>query len=224
MSGKNDRKPVQQTLVPQQQQQQQTLGMIQPNQTISVTFDLNALINAEREREFRYEKLLEEFAKDIAILKSQIVSLENKLKQATDDLENLKPKPEMLVLGELARQYEKAVCRAIFGYNTRIFTLQGMDSRVIGKPELSTKWAEEKAKINWDEDLEITIKILKENRLPFSHPLVTADNEPITKEYIKTIAKKHITNKDPGFEQTLSDINRLLGALENHNKNTLFKN
>ncbi|KYQ91482.1 hypothetical protein DLAC_08449 [Tieghemostelium lacteum] len=143
-------------------------------------------------------------SKEISDLLSSDISL---------DICEIKFSKEKLILGELARQFEKATCRALLGPNTRVYSLSQIEQHLT--QESSTKWAMIKANINWVDSAQWTVGELKEIRLNESYPLVTPDGLPVTRQYINTIAPKHINQRHKAA--ILKDINMLINLLEQYN-------
>jgi len=124
------------------------------------------------------------------------------------------------LLGELARQVEKALCLKILN-NPRIYSLPIMFKQLKQDPNLANakaNWNICKQNIGWDNFLYQTLTALKDSRAKDNHPNTTYQGKPITSSVLKAIIKNSIQNKDDQ-----NDAYKLVSILEMENgKENLF--
>jgi len=205
------------------------------------------VLEAEKKQlEQKYTTMLEEnhkkHAEEIGRLQKEIVVLEGRIRELQNQYETLMKKSEKteeslfllrnqydtltvenentrekLLLGELALQVEKFICRRVLGKETYIHNIGVMYEELKTNEEFNENWSRLKKEIQWNASLSQAIKDLKKYRLQDGHPIKTVAGQPITEDYLKTLAEKH-------FPKNIY-INRLISILSKYSegKPNIFK-
>ncbi|EFA75941.1 hypothetical protein PPL_10516 [Heterostelium album PN500] len=166
------------------------------------------------------DRLEEDIKKHISTIDDLSLKVENLQTQIDQLKATRKNFSDKLLLGELGRQIEKAICKHILGDNTRINTLYVMFSLLKSDKSFKTNWSNLMSNVGWNNNLYQTILDLKDLHLNECHPTTCEDGSSLTSDYLQNIASNYIKGQYKSL--ILQDIKTLLNILESFNKQTLF--
>jgi hypothetical protein len=206
------------------------------DQIVSMKKQIKELQLKIKNQESKINRLIEEnkiLKDDIKSLKNENNILKNENQILKDDLKLLKDHQEQtnqrLILGELARQVEKHICRQLLGNKTRINSFSIL-RRELEKNNQINQLDQLKDQLCLDIYKDQMIDQLKTLRLPESHPhhyknWGGSPHSPpsvITASIIKTIAQQHYQGDDLNDIYGLVDILTQLIQVQDSDNHNLF--
>jgi len=201
-----------------------TDGITQISSRIS---ELQRRVLLADERNERLEKEIQQLRERIEKLQEVNRDLvqENKQVKSNDQLllrlKNLEDKLEAdhnsRLLGELARQVEKALCLRILN-DPRVYSLTIMFKQLKNNADAKAAWNKLMPQLKWDNYLWQTLLYLKDTRSRPNHPTTTLHGEPVSAVFLRDLVNRNIENK-----YTKSDALKLIDILvEEHGTDNLF--
>eukprot|EP01133_Synstelium_polycarpum_P015468 gene15468-18359_t len=166
----------------------------------------------------RLEAEIEQLKSSHARLESSNTSLEAKVKSLDEDRQERHTK---LLVGEMARQFEKTVARQLFGERTSLRSLVSVIKRIEdlkkgGDSSKDNEFQGIMTKMDWTLEVEDTLYALKDMRLKDSHPTSKLGGQPVDKSFMVRLIENVCQEED------VLNALKILNYMEKMNGSKIF--